>query len=164
MKKLYFITKTITQIFLYLIEVVGISILLAYFSTFLEAYTTLYNFIERCISFYTIYQILVIVILTNINDIQKDLTLAYMTNLKKLLLYKETKSENIKKDILKNINYQLDHGTSNNDSVLKSYRLIKDNIDKVNEENIKMELINAEHIYELNSLNWRFSFLLRIFK
>lgn len=164
MKKLYFITKTITQIFLYLIEVVGISILLAYFSTFLEAYTTLYNFIERCISFYTIYQILVIVILTNINDIQKDLTLAYMTNLKKLLLYKETKSENIKKDILKNINYQLDYGTFNNDSVLKSYRLIKDNIDKVNEENIKMELINAEHIYELNSLNWRFSFLLRIFK
>ena len=87
-----------------------------------------------------------------------------MTNLKKLLLYKETKSENIKKDVLKNIDYQLDHGTFNNDSVLKSYRLIKDNIDKVNEENIKMELINAEHIYELNSLNWRFSFLLRIFK
>lgn len=164
MKKLYYITKTITQIFLYLIEVVGISILLAYFSTFLEAYTTLYNFIERCISFYTIYQILVVVILTNINDIQKDLTLAYMTNLKKLLLYKETKSENIKKDVLKNIDYQLDYGTFNNDSVLKSYRLIKDNIDKVNEENIKMELINAEHIYELNSLNWRFSFLLRIFK
>lgn len=164
MKKLYYITKTITQIFLYLIEVVGISILLAYFSTFLEAYTTLYNFIERCISFYTIYQILVVVILTNINDIQKDLTLAYMTNLKKLLLYKETKSENIKKDVLKNIDYQLDHETFNNYSVLKSYRLIKDNIDKVNEENIKMELINAEHIYELNSLNWRFSFLLRIFK
>ena len=83
MKKLYYITKTITQIFLYLIEVVGISIILAYFSTFLEAYTTLYNFIERCISFYTIYQILVVVILTNINDIQKDLTLSYMTNLKK---------------------------------------------------------------------------------
>ena len=164
MKKLYYITKTITQIFLYLIEVVGISILLAYFSTFLEAYTTLYNFIERCISFYTIYQILVVVILTNINDIQKDLTLAYMTNLKKLLLYKETKSENIKKDVLKNIDYQLDHRTFNNDSVLKSYRLIKDNIDKVNEENIKMELINAEHIYELNSLNWSFSFLIRIFK
>lgn len=101
MKKLYYITKTITQIFLYLIEVVGISILLAYFSTFLEAYTTLYNFIERCISFYTIYQILVVVILTNINDIQKDLTLAYMTNLKKLLLYKETKSENIKKRCIK---------------------------------------------------------------
>ena len=66
--------------------------------------------------------------------------------------------------VSKNIDYQLDHGTFNNDSVLKSYRLIKDNIDKVNEENIKMELINAEHIYELNSLNWRFSFLLRIFK
>lgn len=153
-----------TQIFLYIIEVVGISILLAYISTFLKDYTTLYDFIERCILFYTIYQILVVVILTNINDIQKDLTLAYMTNLKKLLLYKETKSENIKNDILKNINYQLDHGTFNNDSVLKSYRLIKNNIDKVNEEHIKIELINAEHIYELNLLNWRYSFLLRIFK
>ena len=72
MKKLYFITKTITQIFLYLIEVVGISILLAYFSTFLEAYTTLYNFIERCISFYTIYQIIFLFIIYIISQIAKE--------------------------------------------------------------------------------------------
>lgn len=164
MKKKYFITKTMTQIFLYIIEVVGISILLAYISTFLKDYTTLYDFIERCILFYTIYQILIVVILTNINDIQKDLTLAYITNLKKLLLYKETKNENIKENILKNINYQLDHGTFNDDSVLKSYKLIKEDIDKVNDDYIKLKLIESEHNYELNSLNWKFSFLLRMFK
>ena len=27
-------------------------------------------------------------------------------------------------------------------------------------DDIEMEIINAEHRYELNSLNWRFSFLL----
>ena len=38
------------------------------------------------------------------------------------------------------------------------------NIDKLTKDNIEMEIINAEHRYELNSLNWRFSFLLRLLK
>lgn len=113
---------------------------------------------------YTIYQILVVVILTNLNDIEKDSTLAYITNLKKCLLYTETKKEYIKKDILDNIDYQLDKGTCNNNEFRSAYELIKSNIDNLNVDNINMEIVNAEHRYELNSLNWRFSFLLRVIK
>ncbi len=164
MKKRYIISKTLTQIFIYLVEVIGVSTLLAYLSTFMKGTSTIYDFIERCITCYTIYQILVIVILTNLNDIQKDLLLAYTTNLKKCLLYIETKQNYIKKDILKNIDYQLKKDTFNNNEVINAYKNIKNNIDKLTKDNIEMEIINAEHRYELNSLNWRFSFLLRLLK
>ena len=164
MKKRYIISKTLTQIFIYLVEVIGVSTLLAYLSTFMKETSTIYDFIERCITCYTIYQILVIVILTNLNDIQKDLLLAYTTNLKKCLLYIETKHNYIKKDILKNIDYQLKKDTFNNNEVINAYKNIKNNIDKLTKDNIEMEIINAEHRYELNSLNWRFSFLLRLLK
>lgn len=164
MKKRYIISKTLTQIFIYLVEVIGVSTLLAYLSTFMKETSTIYDFIERCITCYTIYQILVIVILTNLNDIQKDLLLAYTTNLRKCLLYIETKQNYIKKDILKNIDYQLKKDTFNNNEVINAYKNIKNNIDKLTKDNIEMEIINAEHRYELNSLNWRFSFLLRLLK
>ncbi len=164
MKKRYIFIKTIWQIFIYLIEVISISVLITYFTTLMKNVESLYDFIERTIMCYTIYQILIVVILTNLNDIEKDSTLAYITNLKKCLLYTETKKEYIKEDILDNIDYQLDKGTCNNNEFRNAYELIKSNIDNLNVDNINMEIINAEHRYELNSLNWRFSFLLRVIK
>lgn len=164
MKKIYFFTKTIWQILLYLIEVIGVSILLAYVTTLIKESDCLYDFIERSIMCYTLYQILVVVILTNINDIEKDSCLAYISNLKKCLLYIETKEEYIKEDILANIEYQLDTETINNQKFINSYMIIKNNIDNLKSSNINIELINAEKNYELNSLNWRFSFLLRLVK
>ncbi len=164
MKKIYILSKTLTQIFVYLIEVIGISTLLAYLSTFIQKTCTTFDFIERCIMCYTIYQVLVVIILTNLNDIQKDLLLAYITNLKKCLLYIETKQEYIKKSILNNIDYQLKKDTFNTNEMIKAYKHIKENIDNLTKDNIEMEIINAEHCYELNSLNWKFSFLLRLLK
>ena len=164
MKKIYILSKTLTQIFVYLIEVIGISTLLAYLSTFIQKTCTTFDFIERCIMCYTIYQVLVVIILTNLNDIQKDLLLAYVTNLKKCLLYIETKQEYIKKSILNNIDYQLKKDTFNTNEMIKAYKHIKENIDNLTKDNIEMEIINAEHCYELNSLNWKFSFLLRLLK
>ena len=60
MKKIYILSKTLTQIFVYLIEVIGISTLLAYLSTYIQKTCTTFDFIERCIMCYTIYQILVV--------------------------------------------------------------------------------------------------------
>lgn len=164
MKKIYFATKTLAQIFIYLVEIVGVSVLLAYLSTFIQKTCTTYDFIERCITCYTLYQILAIIILTNLNDIQKDLLLAYITNLKKCLLYVETKKDYINKDILKNIEYQLKNSTFNSEETRNAYKNLKQNIDKLTKDNIEMEIIKAEQRYELNSLNWKFSFLLRILK
>ena len=117
---------------------------------------------------YTVYQILVLVILTNMNDIERDSCLAYIKVLKKCLLYIEMNEENIKKeiskDILKDIDYQLDNGTFNNNEYRQAYALIRDNINNLNKNSIKIELIEAEHNYEMNALNWRFSFILRFLK
>lgn len=161
MKERYIFTKTVWQIFIYLIEVVGISIFLAYLTTLIKDNESVYDFIERCVMCYTIYQILVVVILTNKNDIEKDSCLAYITNLKKCILYIETKEKYIKEDILENIEYQLAPDTFNNNKFRKSYDFIRHNIDKLKKDNIEMELLNAEKMYEFASLNWRFSFLLR---
>lgn len=96
MKKIYTFTKTLWQIILYLFEVIGVSIFMAYLTTFVSNIDSLFEFIERTIMCYTVYQILVIVILTNINDIEKDSCLAYITNLKKCLLYTGTKKSILK--------------------------------------------------------------------
>lgn len=164
MKKRYIVTKILWQIFLYLFEVIGISIIFTYLTTFMIPIELAFDFFERVLMCYTVYQILVLIILTNLNDIEKDSCLAYITNLKKCLLYIENKEEYIKQDILKNIDYQLDNSTLNDNKFRDSYILIKNNIDKLTVTSINMELIEAEHIYEMVSLNWRFSFILRLFK
>lgn len=164
MKKRYIITKTIWQIFLYLFEVVSISIFLTYLTTLIEDINSPLKWIERAIMCYTVYQILVLVILTNKNDIERDSCLAYIKILKKCLLYIEVNKEEIKNEILKDINYQLDSGTFNNNEYRQAYVLIRDNINNLNKNSIKIELIEAEHNYEMNALNWRFSFILRYIK
>lgn len=164
MKKKYIVTKTIWQMILYLFEVIVISVFFTYLTTLICNVNSPFEWIERSIMCYTIYQILVLVILTNINDIKKDSCLAYITNLKKCLLYIETNEEYIKNDVLENIEYQLDNSTFNDNNFRKAYDMIKNNIDNMDETNIRMELINAEHIYEESTLNWRFSFILRFIK
>lgn len=167
MKIVFFIIKTIWQIILYVIELLSISFLLAYLTTLIQKCNSVWSLIERVLLCYTFYQIIVVIILNNINDIEKDSCLAYMTNIKKVLLYKETKSKYIKEDILKNINYQLDSGTINNKQYREAYIILKkeiENINNIDKSYIEMELINAEHKYEAASLNWKYSFLLRLFK
>lgn len=167
MKKRHFITKTIWQIFLYAFEVIFVSLFFTWISTLLCKCYSLWDYIERFLICYTMYQLLVIIILNNINDIAKDSCLAYITNLKKALLYADSNNKNIKKDIIKNINYQLDNGTINNNEYRRAYELLKkyiENTKSVEKSYIECELINAEHRYELISLNWRYSFFFRLFK
>lgn len=97
MKNRYIFTKTIWQILLYLIEVIGVSVLLAYLTTSIKKIDCLYDFIERSIMCYTVYQILVVIILTNINDIEKDSCLAYITNLKNVYCILKQKKNILKK-------------------------------------------------------------------
>ena len=167
MKKRYFITKTIWQIFLYAFEVISVSLFFTWISTLLCNCCSLWDYIERFLICYTVYQLLVIIILNNINDIAKDSCLAYITNLKKTLLYADSNNKIIKKDIIKNIDYQLDSGTINNNEYRTAYETLKkyiENTKSVEKSYIEFELINAEHRYESISLNWRYSFLLRLFK
>lgn len=70
---------------------------------------------------YTIYQILVIVILTNLNDIQKDSWLAWITTLKLTLLYIETGDQKVEMNLSKNLEHQLNNSTFNSLFFKKAY-------------------------------------------
>lgn len=164
-KKRHIFFKTTCQISIYLFELVFVSLFLTYLSNcYLEPISSVMDFVERMILSYTIYQIIVIVILSNLNDIRKDSALALLTTLKYCLLYIDSKSEDIKTYILHKIDNQLDNGTFNNLNFREVYLNLKDNLDNLNRIQIECEIINTEHALEYCSLNWRFSFLLRIFK
>lgn len=161
MKKYHMKSKFIFQIFLYLFEVIGVSLLLTLsFSCFFPIQSTA-QFIDRMISFYTLYQILVLVFLTNLNDIYKDSFLAYITTLKLCLIYSKSKDITLKNDIINKIDNQLSFKIFNTIDIRNSYKKLLKNIDTISSSNIEVEIINSEHIYESLSLNWRYSFILR---
>lgn len=164
LKRSDIIIKTIWQILLYVIEVGGASAALTFLSNYLEPISSTMSLVERMMLSYSIYQILVVVILTNLNDIKKDSYLAWITILKLCLIYVNDPNEELKNTILKYINYQLDNGTFNNLEIRKGYQNLKENLDVLNETQVDTEIVIAEHNYETVTLNWRFSFILRLFK
>lgn len=161
MKHKHTIAKTLFQIFLYLIELLSVSLFFTYLTSFLAPITSSISFLERMILAYTIYQILVIVILTNLNDIQKDSYLAWITTLKLILLYAETRDQKVKITLNRNLDYQLNSSTLNSSVFRNAYENLKHNLDTIDETSVKLELIIAEQQFEMQSLNWKFSFLLR---
>ena len=163
MKRGSIITKTIFQIFIYLIELLGVSFVITCLTHyFIEPVLSYMQLIERMLMSYTIYQILVVVILTNINDIVRDSYLAYITTLKYCLIYLESKNETIKAILLNIIDEQLDPGRFNILDTRKAYEYLKANLDILNVTQINLQLVEAEHSYETATLNWRYSFLLRL--
>ena len=161
MKKSHIITKTLFQIFLYLIELLSVSLFITYLTDLLDPITSRIIFLERMILAYTIYQILVIVILTNLNDIQKDSWLAWITTLKLTLLYIETGDQKVEMNLSKNLEHQLNNSTFNSLFFKKAYENLQQNLESLDETTIKLQLIIAEQQFELQSLNWKFSFILR---
>lgn len=162
MKKYYIVLKSIIQIFLYLLEVIGVSFLITIiFNKFFPIESTS-QFIDKMILFYTVYQILVLVILTNLNDISKDSYLAYLTILKLCLIYSNSKDSNLKNHIIYKIDEQLNPQIFNIISIYNSYKSLKINIDTLSSSDIELEIIKTEHIYQSLSLNWRYSFILRL--
>ena len=164
MNKIYIFTKTLFKIFLYFIELLGVTYFFTYLSSFLLPYDSTFDFIERMIEFYVVYQVLVAVILGNLNDIKADSSLRYKTIIKKCIEYCDCKDERIKEQILKDIDKQLDIGTFNDIKYRDCYTKLKNNIDNLSKTCLKMELINAEHTFEYYSLKWKYSFILRIVK
>lgn len=164
LKKRYIIAKTSLQIAIYILELLVISFGITYLTNCLMPISSVMEFIERLLMSYAFYQILVIVTLTSINDIQKDSCLALLTLQKFCLLYVETKDESVKYSILEKIENQLDLGTFNNNKFREKYQHLKNNLDLINKIQIEKEIIMSEHFCELATLNWRFSFILRLLK
>lgn len=166
-KKNYLITKRIFQIFLYLLEVVGISYILTFITNIFWQIENFIDFIERMTIFYTFYQIVIFGILQQLNDIKKDEYLALLSMYKYVELYNADKRDYIKKDIINLINHQLDSTMLNDNDIRKEYIEIKKVLDSnqsFDDTLLKVKIIKYEHCCEEAVLNWKYSILTRIFK
>lgn len=166
-KKIYLITKCIFQLFLYLLEVVGISYLVTLITTIFWPTENFIDFIERMTIFYTFYQIIIFGILQQLNDIKRDEYLGLISMYKYVELYNVDKKDYIKKDIINLLNKQLDSATLNDNGIRKEYLEIKKVLDSnqsFDDTLLKVKAIKYEHCCEEAILNWKYSILIRIFK
>ncbi|MEG1597728.1 MAG: hypothetical protein RR359_05590 [Bacilli bacterium] len=165
--KIYLITKRIIQIILYLVEVIGISFLLTCVSNKFFPTSNIYDFLERITIFYMFYQIIIYGVLQQLNDIKKDEYLAVLNMFKYIKIF-----INDEKDYLLNVingllDGQLDSSVLNDNLIRNEYLEIKNVLDnnmKFDRTLIDVKILYYEHLYEAESLNWKYSLFIRIFK
>lgn len=166
-KKYHILTKTVFQICLYVLEI-GVFCGGATFMSIMpfdtgNAITTI-EIMERFALFYGFYQLIVFLILTNLNDIQADEYLALKNTAELASLSLESQSTQLEQQVRSLVDKQLESDVFNDTNARKSYSNIVTCLAQNNLVGIKQITIWASHCSELATLNWRFSFLLRIFK
>lgn len=164
---IYLLTKRIGQIFLYLVEVIGISFLLTYISNKIFPTSNVYDFLERITIFYVFYQIIIYGVLQQLNDIKKDEYLALINMYKYIKIFINDERDYILNDINELLNKQLDSSMLNDNLIRKEYLEIKNVLDnnmKFDQTLIDIKILKYEHLYEAESLNWNYSLLIRILK
>ncbi len=165
LKKIHIVTKSLSHIFLVFLEIFGVTSVLVYASQFISPTQDGFDILERYITFIAAYEILVYIILTSINDIQRDSLLALKTALEHALFYCETNSDVVKANLIDGITKnQLNNSTLNNLDFRKNYEQLLQFIEAKDELDIKYALLKINHRYEMCELQWRFTFLLRWFK
>lgn len=162
------IKKTIVQISLVSIEVTTIGLIFTIIFNFITPTTNLSEHFSRFLIGTSIYEICIYCILVQISDAKKDALLALKTTYNYAILYFETNSSYIKETVITIVNEQLDLSIFNHSDIRKQYEDLKQYINAPNTHSAciatKMSLINIEHSYELEELNWNHSILLRFFK
>jgi hypothetical protein len=162
--KMHIVIKSIWQIFLVFFEICIVVGILVYASNKIFPITETFECIERAFMFYAFYQIITFLILNTINDVDKDSYLALKTNYKIAELFCETKEIGTLNYLKANIEYQLNNQTFNKLSVRQEYKNLSEYIKNEDIAQIKFKVILFEHLTEATVLNWRYSFLLRLFK
>lgn len=128
-----------------------------------------WSIVQRALLCYSIYQVLVFLSLSTLNDIQRDSCLALITACKRMKLYCETRDADLKQMLTDRISWNLEPGTLNDEVYRDEYvemrkRLEKDVPDDDDRHFAECCLIKWEHYYAYYRLQWRYSFLLRFFK
>lgn len=164
MNRFHIITKSLWQMLLVAVEVFSVTCLLVYLSEFLRPSQDGFDTLERYILFVAAYEIFVFVTLRALNDARRDALLAIKTAYEMGMYYCETGSESVKNDLINTINKQLDNGVFNHLDIRQRYKDLLSYIESRNTSTIKYVLIMIEHNYEACELQWKFTFLLRLFK
>ena len=152
------------QIFLILFESILLTYALTRLSLLISPVDSSWVLVERFVFCYGIYQFCTFLILSNRNDSRRDMYLAVLTNFRYAELYLNNSDSRLLDIIHKNISYQKDKGTFNDKDITKAYEDLKKSIESKDLLDIQYSIILYEHLYELESLSWRFNFILRIFK
>ncbi len=163
-RKIHVVTKTLWQMFLMLLEIAVIVGGLTFLSSLFWKVENGLDILERIGLFYSFYQIAAYIILSTWNDIKADEYLALKNVASIALKACEHKDNEWKNIAIKQIDKQLDSGTFNDTIVRDNYNTLKLCIDTNTIKNIEYMIIWAEHCADESKLQWKFSFLLRIFK
>lgn len=145
--------QILTQILIYFIEIIAMSVAIS-------------KIFDINIKFaYAIYQIFVLVILTNINSIKKDELLAYTQALQLGELYINNRYYGLVERTINNCTEMITNKKILNSPKIKNkYKKLIINLRQRNIDELKEDLILANHEKELIDLEWRYSFLLRLIK
>lgn len=163
-------TKTIWQCCLWLFEVIGIPSLLVFLYSLIVPFPTnasFVDYVERYLLFYAVYQIAVFCILNSINDARRDALLALISTLKWTQLYFQSNNQILLEAIQKQCTAQTDTGLLNQTDIIKQYQIIEAIVVQPEDDTkdyINMQLVLYEHAYEATTFQWRYSFLVRLFK
>jgi len=163
-KKIYTFTKILLQCLLVFIEVGLIAFLFYFLTDRVVACLTLIDVVQRLFFGIALYEFIVFIILTQINDARKDAVLALKSAYNLALLYCDTNDSEIKNQLMSNIVQQLDNGLLNHTDIRKEYECLSKLLEIKNATAIKYRLIKIDHLYEYVSLQWRYTILLRLFK
>lgn len=163
-KKSHVIIKIIWQVFILFAEIGIIAGGMTWGSYYFKPFESLIDLLERFTLFYGIYQLFVFIILSNINDIKSDEYLALANTTSLAAKACEYNDENEKKAIYTMIDKQLDSITFNDCRVREKYSLLKQLIESNNQKEIEYMTIWAGHCCEGTKLQWKYSFILRLFK
>lgn len=164
MNRLHMATKSLWQIVLVLIEVIGVTSLLVYLSHTLKPLADSYDLLERAVTFVAIYEVVVYITLSFVIDARRDALLALRTAHEQAVYYIETGLERARDLLVEKIEKQMDVGVFNQLDVRRAYQLLRDQVEERDIDAIKYSLIGINHEYEMCNLQWRFTFFLRLFK
>ena len=163
-KRRHVFAKLLWQCFLVAVEFGGISYLFYHLTNKVVPCITLIDVIERFFFGLAIYEFLIFITLTYINDARKDALLALKTAYEKAVLCCENNSEDIRNALLNKISKQLDSGMLNHTDIRSEYEILQSLIESKNLIALKDRQISVEHSYEYVGLQWRYTVLLRLFK
>ena len=167
LKRITIAIKISFQCFVAIFEFVGIPFVLALLSTFVMRITGdnyLWQWIERTVFCFAVYEVLVIIIRKMQIDARNDAILTLKTAFDFALLFCESGDQEIYKYTLSKINEATKPENLNQMDVLQEYN----NLQKLMKEKqiieIKKKIIILQHNIESNNLAWNYTFILRLFK
>lgn len=158
------IIKYFFQSSLIFIEFFSVCYIFAVVSNMYVPCDTLWDWIERGLAGYSIYTLIVQIILESANDAIKDSYCSLSTAYKLAILACEENSKELFAHVDLLIKKQHEKHIFNVSSIIKEYDELQHLMHNRNLLALKSKSIYVEHNLSASELKWKFTFLLRLFK